>query len=78
MPRIVDRLAATIAAGVFRHRVPVLTDDDAIRIRMISTGRPTALALTKYLLLSKRTRQVFDTMRGYRRTARTLTLKCGN
>src|SRR5271165_4080556 len=27
----------------------------------MSTGRPTALALTEYLLLSKRTRHVFDT-----------------
>ena len=30
----------------------------------MSTGRPTALALTEYLLLSKRTRQVFDTEAG--------------
>src|SRR5271169_1920750 len=30
----------------------------------ISTGRPTALAFTEYLLLSKRTRQVFDTEAG--------------
>ena len=31
---------------------------------MDSTGRPTALAATEYLLLSKRTRQVFDTAAG--------------
>src|SRR5271166_511250 len=30
----------------------------------MSTGRPTALAFTEYLLLSKRTRQVFDTDAG--------------
>ena len=30
----------------------------------MSTGRPTALALTEYLLLSKRTRHVFDTEAG--------------
>jgi hypothetical protein len=30
----------------------------------MSTGRPTALALTEYLLLSNRTRQVFDTEAG--------------
>jgi len=30
----------------------------------VSTGRPTALALTEYLLLSNRTRQVFDTEAG--------------
>src|SRR3954471_20857685 len=29
-----------------------------------STGRPTALAATEYLLLSKRTRQVFETDAG--------------
>ena len=32
----------------------------------MSTGRPTALALTEYLLLSNRTRQVFDTEAGKR------------
>ena len=30
----------------------------------MSTGRPTALALTEYLLLSNLTRQVFDTEAG--------------
>jgi hypothetical protein len=30
----------------------------------MSTGRPTALALTEYRLLSNRTRQVFDTEAG--------------
>jgi hypothetical protein len=30
----------------------------------MSTGWPIALALTEYLLLSKRTRQVFDTEAG--------------
>jgi hypothetical protein len=36
----------------------------------ISTGRPTALAATEYLLLSKRTRQVFDTDAGTEAEAR--------
>jgi hypothetical protein len=43
---------------------PVLADHNAIRVSMTSTGRPTALAATEYLLLSKRTRQVFDTDAG--------------
>jgi hypothetical protein len=30
----------------------------------MSTGRPTALGLTEYLLLSNRTRQVFETETG--------------
>ncbi len=31
---------------------------------VFGAGRPTALALTEYLLLSKRTRQVFETDAG--------------
>src|SRR5258707_283598 len=34
MPGIVDRLASTVAAGVFRHDAPVLADRHAIRIGM--------------------------------------------
>ncbi len=60
MPGIVDRLAAPITAGMFRDRTPVLADDNAIGTSRISTGRPTALAFTEYLLLSRRARQVFD------------------
>ena len=32
MPGIVDRLAAAVAAGVFRDDAPVLADDDALGI----------------------------------------------
>jgi hypothetical protein len=38
----------------------VLADYDTVRIAWISTGRPTALAATEYLLLSKCTRQVLE------------------
>jgi len=42
----------------------VLADHDAVGIGMTRAGRPTALAVTEYLLLSKRTRQVFETDAG--------------
>ena len=44
----------------------VLADYDAIRIGMNLDRTPTALAATEYLLLSKRTRQVFETRRRHR------------
>ncbi len=34
MPRIVDRLASAIAAGVFRDDAPILADHDPIGISM--------------------------------------------
>src|SRR3954464_6159082 len=58
MPGVIERIAATERAGMLTHDPPVLTDYDAVRIGMNPTGRPTALAATEYLLLSKRTRQV--------------------
>ena len=64
MPRIVDRLASAIAAGVFRDDAPILADHDPIGISMDFDRRPTVLAVTEYLLLSRRTRQVFDTEAG--------------
>jgi len=42
----------------------VLADHDALRIGMDFDWTPTALAATEYLLLSKRTKQVFETEAG--------------
>src|ERR1700757_3765690 len=61
MPGIVDRGAAAKGTAVVGNNPPILTDDDTIGIGWTSTGRPIALALTEYLLLSKRTRQVSET-----------------
>jgi hypothetical protein len=43
----------------------------------ISTGRPTALALTEYLSVSKRTRQVLETVAGVPEAARRLGVGAG-
>jgi hypothetical protein len=43
---------------------PVLADHYALGLGVNVDGRPTALALTDYLLLSNRTRQVFETEAG--------------
>ena len=63
MPGIVDRLAPAVAAAVFGHRASILADDDPIGVG-VDVDELTALALTEYLLLSNRTRQVFDTEAG--------------
>jgi hypothetical protein len=59
MPGVVDRVAAAERAGMFANDPPVLADHDAAGISMNLDGTP--LAATEYLLLSKRTKQVFDT-----------------
>ena len=64
MPRVVDRVAAGERAGVLGDDPAVLADHDAVHISIDSTGRPTALAATEYLLLSKRARQVLETDAG--------------
>ena len=51
----------TADLAVFEEWRHLLPDKETHRI---STGRPMAPALTEYLLLSKRTRQVFDTEAG--------------
>ncbi len=63
MPGIEDRLAASEYTPVLADHAPVLADDDAVGIG-VEIGRPTALALTEYLLLSKRTRQVLESDAG--------------
>ncbi len=75
MPRVLDRLAMAVAAAMFGDDAPILADDDPNGPRVgpqarrgqgpvwISTGQPSALAFTEYLLLSKRTRQVSSTPR---------------
>jgi hypothetical protein len=50
-------------ARMLGHDPAVLADCDAIGVRT-STGRPTALATSEYLLLSKHTRWVFETDAG--------------
>jgi len=59
MPGIVNRLAAAEAAAMLRDLPSVLADDDALGIGMNFDG-----AADEYLLLSNRTRQVFDTEAG--------------
>jgi hypothetical protein len=61
MPGIVNRRAAAKGAAMVGDKTPILADENAIGIAWMSTDRPMALALTEYLLLSKRTRQVFET-----------------
>ncbi len=46
---------------MLRKDSSIQADHDAIGIAWPSTGRPTALPATEYLLLSKRTRLVFET-----------------
>ncbi|MEY9161102.1 hypothetical protein ABIG04_009412 [Bradyrhizobium japonicum] len=46
---------------MLRKDPSIQADHDAIGIAWPSTGRPTALPATEYLLLSKRTRLVFET-----------------
>jgi hypothetical protein len=53
-----SRLA--VAALVLGHRAPFPADNDPIGVGVDVDGRP----LTEYLLLSNRTRQVFDTEAG--------------
>jgi hypothetical protein len=48
---------------MFRLDAPVLADPYALGVGVNVDGRPTA-ALTEYLLLSNRTRQVFETEAG--------------
>jgi hypothetical protein len=64
VPRVISGIAAAARARMLRHDPSVLADYDAVCIGMHSTGRPTALAVTEYLLLSKRTKQDFETDAG--------------
>jgi hypothetical protein len=48
VPWVIDRVAAAERAGMLPDDPPVLTDHDAIRVGMTSTGRPTAMAATAY------------------------------
>lgn len=59
VPGIVDDLVATEPAGMLAHDYAVLADNDPV-----STGQPTALDSTEYLLLWKRTVHVLDTDAG--------------
>jgi len=54
-------MVPTEAPRMLADDIAVLPDDDALGIDVDSTGRPTALAITEYLLPSKLTRQVLDT-----------------
>jgi hypothetical protein len=49
---------------MFRHDAPVKADHDALGVGVNVDRRPTAPALSEYLLLSNRTRQVFETEAG--------------
>ena len=61
MPGIVGDLVAPEAAGVLADDNAVLLDNDAIGVG-VDVDRPAnRLGNTEYLLLSKRTRQVFET-----------------
>jgi hypothetical protein len=64
MPGIINRLAAPETAPMLGDEVAILADHNPVGVSVPSTGRPRALALTEYLLLSKRTRQVFETAAG--------------
>ena len=64
MPGVVSDVPTAERPLVLGDDPPVLADDDAVGEAWMSTGRPTALALTEYRLLSNRTRQVFDTEAG--------------
>src|SRR5205814_9312450 len=61
MPGIVDRLAATEAARVIADDRAFLADDDALGIGLELDRPADPRELTEYLLLSNRTRQVFET-----------------
>ena len=66
---IEDGLVTAEDPAMLADNAAVLAEFDAVGPNRdlgarISTGRPTALALTEYLLVSKRTRQVFATVAG--------------
>jgi hypothetical protein len=61
MPGIVDRLATAETARVLADERAVLADHHALGISLDLDRRPTAREATEYLLLSNRTRQVFET-----------------
>lgn len=62
--QVMDRMVAAEAAQVLGTTSPVLADDDPVGVGVDPTGRPTVIAMTEYLLLSKCTRQIFDTDAG--------------
>src|ERR1700733_6343857 len=64
MPRIVYGCAASIAAWMFRHDAPVLADHDALGVGVNVDGAADRAGAPEYLLLSNRTRHVFDTEAG--------------
>jgi hypothetical protein len=60
MPGIEYCLVTREAAVVLANRAPVLAQLDPVGMARISTGLSTTFAMTEYLLLSNRTRQVVD------------------
>jgi hypothetical protein len=61
MPRVKHRLVAPEATPMLPDHAPILPQLDPFSVGAHLDRRPTALAATEYLLLSNRTRQVFDT-----------------
>lgn len=71
VPGVVHGLPSSKGPSVLAHDSTVLPDDDPLGIGVwTSTGRPTAVAITEYLLLSKRTVQVLETEAGTARGSR--------
>ena len=64
MPRVIDGLVAAEAPGMLGDDLAVLADDDAIGVGMDLDRTADGARRQLYLLLSKRTRQVFDTDAG--------------
>jgi len=69
VPRIEDGLVTAEDPAMLADSAAVLAEFDAVGPdrelgARISTGLPTALALTEYLLVSKRTRRVLETVAG--------------
>ena len=64
VPGIVDGLVAAEPAGMLGDDLAVLADHDAVGIGLDFDGPTDRPGRTEYLLLSKRTRQVFETAAG--------------